>query len=128
MAEATSSKGKNLGSPVAEGWPQRELQHLSGIDPRLVRRLAIMLEDWAAQPQASIPEGSRSKAAVKASYRLLSNKRLKAADIAQSHREATEHRRGGALDRPTRKAVWIAKTIHRQAWKSCGEGCGISTT
>lgn len=89
MAAATSSKGNVHRSPVEAGWSQRELEHLSGIDPRLVRRLAIMLEDWAAQPQASIPEGSRSKAAVKASYRLLSNKRLKAADIAQSHREAT---------------------------------------
>ena len=89
MATATSSKGKGNGSPVAAGWSQRELEHLSGIDCRLVKRLAIMLEDWAAQPQASIPEGSRSKAAVKASYRLLSNQRLKAADIGQSHREAT---------------------------------------
>jgi hypothetical protein len=92
MAEATSSQSKNTGSPVAAGWSQRELEHLTGIDPRLVRRLAIMLEDWAAQPQASIPEGSRSKAAVKASYRLLSNERLEAADIGQSHREATWRR------------------------------------
>ncbi|MFZ2281166.1 MAG: AAA family ATPase [Prosthecobacter sp.] len=45
--------------------------------------------DWAAQPQASIPEGSRSQAAAKASYRLLSNERLEAADIDQSHRAAT---------------------------------------
>ncbi len=77
------------------GWAQRELQHLSGVDPRVVRRLGIMLEDWAAQPQASIPEGSRSKAAAKASYRLLSNPRLDVLDIERSHREATWARMAG---------------------------------
>lgn len=61
-------------------------------DPRLVKRLIIMLEDWAAQPQASIPEGSRSKAAAKASYWLLSNPRLRACDIAQTHLAATWER------------------------------------
>lgn len=54
-----------------------------------MKRLATMLEDWAAQPQASIPESSRSKAAAKASYRLLANERLDVLDIEQSHREAT---------------------------------------
>jgi hypothetical protein len=68
-----SLQSKDKGSLVAAGWSQRELGHLSGIDPRLVRCLAIMLEDSAAQPQAFMPEGCRSKAAVKASYRLLSN-------------------------------------------------------
>lgn len=52
----------------------------------------MMLEDWAAQPQASIPEGSRSKAAAKASYRLLSNPRVQTCDIEQSHRAATWER------------------------------------
>ena len=52
----------------------------------------MMLEDWAAQPQASIPEGSRSKAAAKASYRLLSNPRVQCCDIEQSHREAAWER------------------------------------
>lgn len=54
-----------------------------------------MLEDWAAQPQASIPEGSRSKAAAKASYRLLSNPRLDVVDLEGSHREATWARMAG---------------------------------
>lgn len=48
-----------------------------------------MLEDWAAQPQASIPESSRSPAAAKASYRLLANPRINATDIEQGHRQAT---------------------------------------
>lgn len=73
-------------------WAWQELEQLSGCDPRIVRRLAVMLEDWAAQPQASIPESSRSKAAVKASYRLLGNSRLSDVAIAGSHRSATWQR------------------------------------
>lgn len=52
----------------------------------------MMLEDWAAQPQASIVESSRSQAAVKASYRLLANNRVSTVDIAMSHCEATWQR------------------------------------
>lgn len=76
----------------SSGWAQKELSSLAGHDVRLVKRLAIMLEDWAAQPQASIPESSRSAAAVKASYRLLANKRMKASDIEEGHRQATWRR------------------------------------
>lgn len=54
-----------------------------------------MLEDWAAQPQASIPESSRSQAAAKASYRLLANERLAAAALEASHRAASWERMAG---------------------------------
>jgi hypothetical protein len=52
----------------------------------------MMLEDWAAHPQASIPESSRSKAAAKASYRLLGNNRLSDVAVAASHRSAAWQR------------------------------------
>ena len=77
----------------AAHWAQRELSHLSNYDPRLVRRLATMLGDWSAQPQAVIPEASRSAAAAKASYRLLSNPRVEAVEVESSHREPTWQRK-----------------------------------
>lgn len=89
-----SSTNADLGLSAEGNWAGRELDLLSGSDPRMVRRLAIMLEDWAAQPQASIVESSRSKAAVKASYRLLANARVNAVEIAASHCEATWQRMG----------------------------------
>ncbi|MCX6857759.1 MAG: IS4 family transposase [Verrucomicrobia bacterium] len=92
MTAPASSESISNEPPCTWNWSHKELQQLGGYDRRLVRRLAIMLEDWAAQPQASIPEGSRSKAAAKASYRLLSNPRLQARDIEQSHRAATWER------------------------------------
>ena len=64
-------------------------------DPRLTRRLAMMLEDWSPQRQASIPECSRSAAVAKASYRLLSNPRVAAVAVQRSHREATWQRMAG---------------------------------
>jgi len=77
---------------VACGWPAEELRHLHGHDPRMVRRLSIMLEDKAAQPLASIPEGSRGKAAVKAAYRMLASPGFSAADLCISHQQATWRR------------------------------------
>lgn len=87
MLKTSSSQQKEPSSSC--GWAHQELASLTGHDPRLVKRLGLMLEDWAAQPQASIPESSRSPAAAKASYRLLANPRLNAADIEQGHRQAT---------------------------------------
>lgn len=94
MSSSSSSKAERVHGVEKGGWARQELHHLTGQDPRLVKRLSIMLEDWAAQPQASIPEGSRSNAAVKASYRLLGNERLPVSDIEQSHRAATWQRMG----------------------------------
>lgn len=59
------------------------------MDARLRKRLGIMLEDKASQPLTLFPEGSRSPAAAKASYRLTSNDAVIADDVLRSHSEAT---------------------------------------
>lgn len=92
MISSSSCAAAGFDHSAAFSWAAQELQQLSGIDRRLVRRLGIMLEDKAAQPRAFIPEGSRSPATAKASYRLLCNPRLAACDLAESHRAATWQR------------------------------------
>lgn len=84
-----------FGAPEEVSWAARELEHLSGCEPRLMRRLVTTLEDWGNKPSASIPAASRTRAAAKGTYRLLSNARVRAVDVEESHREATGRRMSG---------------------------------
>lgn len=87
----------------------------------------MMLEDWSAMPQALIPEASRSRAAAKASYRLLDNAAVKALDIAQSHCLATWQRMQGH-----EVVLWVCDTTsfnhtgraHTEGLGAIGQGNG----
>lgn len=92
MTSTSSPLPQTVEPSEGKRWPASELQYLAAMDARLRKRVGMMLEDKAAQPLAMFPQGSRSPAAAKASYRLTSNKDVSAQDILLSHREATWER------------------------------------
>ena len=68
---------------------KRELQHIDFGDARLTERLEKMLEDFANNPSASIPEACGSLAAAKAAYRFFSNDAVEAKKIRNGYCKAT---------------------------------------
>jgi len=62
-----------------------ELKHLKPMDKRIARRINIFLAHKVLKPDVSIPQAFGSTAAVKAAYRLLSNKSLEPMAIMNAH-------------------------------------------
>src|SRR5262249_32212088 len=73
-------------------WAEHELRSADLGDRRLNKRLARLVADLAARPQASIPEASGNWAGTKGAYRFLANSRIAAEDIRAAHRAATLER------------------------------------
>jgi hypothetical protein len=61
----------------------------------LDRRLQLLVEQFAQQPPASIPQACGSPAAAKAAYRFFDNQRVKHAKILAGHRQACLERVAG---------------------------------
>jgi uncharacterized protein DUF4338/transposase-like protein/transposase Tn5 family protein len=73
-------------------WAAEELEAAALGDWRLKRRLVELARDFAARPQASIPQACGSRAKTKAAYRFLDNKEVTMEEILKSHYRATAQR------------------------------------
>lgn len=73
-------------------WVKTELGSAKLGDPRLDKRLAIIVEAFANLPQASIPQASGLWSKTKATYRFLNNKKVTPEKILKPHQQATQQR------------------------------------
>jgi hypothetical protein len=64
-------------------------------DPRRARRVIQMIEQFSANPEASIPKACASDAATKAAYRALGSEEIVAEEIRLAHGRATGERARG---------------------------------
>lgn len=76
-------------------WPAAELKHLQLGDARRHHRLAQLLQQLTARPDASIPQATASPAATKAAYRFFDNPNVDAQAIDAAHLESTLERAQG---------------------------------
>lgn len=73
-------------------WAEKELATARLPDARLNKRLIRLVEDLAAQPNASVPQASGSWAATKAAYNLWASKRVTPDAIRAAHTDQTLRR------------------------------------
>lgn len=76
-------------------WASEELRHTNLGDARLNRRLVGIVEDLMSSPESSVPQASRSAAALQGMYDFWSNRRVSAEGILEGHRRATVERMEG---------------------------------
>jgi hypothetical protein len=76
----------------AAAWALAEVAAAALGDPRRTRRVATLLSDLAARPEAGIPAACATPAATKGAYRCLSNAAITADDLVASHIAATTAR------------------------------------
>jgi hypothetical protein len=96
-------------------WAEKELSTLQLGDQRLNKRARHVLADFAAQPQASIPQASGNVAASKAVYRLFSNQQVKPGAVVAAHRQASlERARGLAVVLAVQDTTTLNFSSHRQ--------------
>jgi len=75
-----------------KGWAASELQFADLGDVRRNKRLVRLVEDLAAQPNASVPQASGDLAATQAAYDFWSSPHIKAEAIRQAHQSSTIER------------------------------------
>jgi hypothetical protein len=75
-----------------KGWAASELQYADLGDARRNKRLVRLVEDLAAQPNASVPQASGDLAATQAAYDFWSSPYIKAEAIRQAHQSSTIER------------------------------------
>jgi len=73
-------------------WAEEELGAAPFGDARLVRRLVTLARDFAARPQANIPQACQSRAKTKAAYRFLEHDQTTLDTILAPHAAATRRR------------------------------------
>ncbi|HEY0736080.1 MAG TPA: IS4 family transposase [Herpetosiphonaceae bacterium] len=73
-------------------WATQELQTANFRDARLTKRLIRMVEDFAAQPTASVPQACGSWAATKAAYNFWDSDRVTPTAIRAAHTDRTQTR------------------------------------
>jgi hypothetical protein len=94
-------------------WAHRELASFNVGDRRLKRRIIQMSEDFAAAPQANIPQASGNWPRTKAAYRFFSNENVSETDILAAHRHATiERMRGERLVLVPQDTTFLNFTTH----------------
>jgi len=71
------------------GWAASELQYADLGDTRRNKRLVRLVEDLAAQPNASVPQASGDLAATQAAYNFWSSPHIKAQAIREAHQRST---------------------------------------
>jgi hypothetical protein len=76
-------------------WIGTEMRTLDLGDPRRARRVMQMIEQFSANPEASIPKACASDAATKAAYRALGSEEIVAEEIRLAHARATVERARG---------------------------------
>jgi IS4 transposase len=75
-----------------QAWAGSELKYADLGDARLNRRLIKIVENLAAQPQASITQASASWAETKATYAFWRSERIEAAAIIEAHQRSATQR------------------------------------
>lgn len=75
-----------------QAWAAEELRYVDLGDQRLNKRLIEIVEAFAAQPGASVPQSCGSWAATKAAYRFWDSERVEPAQIRDSHIQSTLER------------------------------------
>lgn len=75
-----------------QSWASEELRYVDLGDARLNRRLIKMVEDFAGNPESSVPKACKTWAATRASYEFWDNSRVNADDIIRAHKEQTIER------------------------------------
>lgn len=80
--------------PANENWVAHEFQYLNLNDRRLEQRCYKIVEDFAQQPDASIPKACGNWAKTKATYRFFANLRVEAPALIASHYQTTIERIG----------------------------------
>jgi hypothetical protein len=73
-------------------WISEELRDVDLGDERRNRRLVQIVEDLAAQPNASVPQAMRDAAAVQGVYDFWANRRVQAEEIVAAHARRTVER------------------------------------
>ncbi len=76
-------------------WAAQEFEGLELGDARRTQRLIKLVDDWSAQPTASIPLACGGWAETKAAYRLLDNEAVEWREILEVHTERTVERMAG---------------------------------
>jgi hypothetical protein len=76
-------------------WAETDMRTLEVCDPRLKKRVIRILDQWTANPGASIPQACGSAADTKAAYRALSSPEISAEEIRLAHARATVERMQG---------------------------------
>lgn len=77
-------------------WVAEELRFTDLGDTRRNRRLVMIVEDLAAQPSVSVPQASRTAAALQATYDFWKSPYIKPTAILASHQQSTLKRMQGA--------------------------------
>ncbi len=73
-------------------WVEQELQGVDLGDARLNSRLMKLVNDFATNPNASIPQACGEWSATKAAYRFFDSERIKPEDIRAAHIQSTIQR------------------------------------
>jgi hypothetical protein len=89
-AEATAETEAAKTQPA--DWAEEELGQARLGDQRLVQRLVSLARDFAANPQAQIPQACQSRAKTKAAYRFLDHPRTTMEDLLEPHYQSTIRR------------------------------------
>ena len=77
---------------MIEDWVKEELKSVDIGDKRLDKRLTMLVNAMAKNPEASIPLACESHAATKAAYRFFDDAHVKAEDICNAHIQSTVER------------------------------------
>lgn len=77
---------------MVESWAASELKYAQLGDKRLFKRLVKMVEDFANQPNASVPQACGDWAATQGAYDFWANKQVLASDIREAHALSTIER------------------------------------
>ena len=75
-----------------QSWSKQELSQIDLGDERLNKRLMKMVEDFAENPESSVPQACGDWAATKATYEFWKNPKVKASSIIDGHVESTKQR------------------------------------
>lgn len=90
LEESSRSRPRRRTSSVEEtpAWASQEVRHVVLPDARLVKRLARLIGQFAAQPSASIPQACGTWGETKAAYRFFDNQRVYPQQIRVGHQQA----------------------------------------
>jgi len=75
-----------------QSWATQELRYVDLGDARLNKRLAKMIEDFAAQPESSVPQACGDWAATKGAYGFWRNGKVEPDAIVWAHEQSTMER------------------------------------
>jgi hypothetical protein len=78
--------------PAASEWAEEEFGQARLGDQRLTQRLVSLARDFAANPQAQIPQACQSRAKTKAAYRFFDHPRTTMQDLLEPHYQSTIRR------------------------------------